>query len=75
MAAADRLLDLADRVLGDDFKLSGVPQEKLFAEMVQACNRKYNLRLNKSEGTPGASISPLQNPYYRGKQGMPDLDR
>jgi hypothetical protein len=73
--AADRLLDLADRVLGDDFKWSGVPQEKLFAEMVQICNRKYNLRLNKREATPGASISPLQNPYYRGKHGMPDLDR
>lgn len=67
--AGDLLLQLADTALGDQQIRTGVASEKLFDEAVAICNRKYNVRLNRRAGV-SVPQPMLQNPYYRGKQGM-----
>jgi hypothetical protein len=68
--AAVELLHQASNALGDKFYLSGLSTEAGFFEMVEACNRKFNTRLN-DQATEADEPEPLlQNRYYRKKQGL-----
>lgn len=68
-AAAD-LLDQAFKALGHRYDLLGISLEQGFTEMVEVCNRRFNTRLNDHDPQPEPPQPKLQNPYYRGKQGL-----
>jgi hypothetical protein len=68
--ASDALLDQASHALGTLYALSGISLDAGFAEMVEACNRRYNTRLNDQAEDEEADDPNLQNPYYRAKQGL-----
>jgi hypothetical protein len=69
--AAPDLLNAASNALTRRYSMSGISLDAGFFEMVEACNRKFNTRLNDFDPEPDPVVPPLQNPYYRGKQGMP----
>jgi hypothetical protein len=68
--AADELLNAASNALTKRYSLSGISLDGGFFEMVEACNRKFNTRLNDFDLDDDPVVPPLQNPYYRGKQGL-----
>lgn len=69
-AASVDLLNAASNALTRRYGMSGISLEAGFFEMVEACNRKFNTRLNDFDPEPDPVLPPLQNPYYRGKQGL-----
>lgn len=70
MDAGAELLHEASNALGNRYALSGISLEAGFVELVEANNRKYNLRIN-DEDEPEAEDEPrFSNPYWRGKQGL-----
>lgn len=68
--AAASLLHQASNALGRRYGMSGISLDAGFFEMVEACNRRFNTRLNDFDPEPEAEPPKLQNPYYRGKQGL-----
>ena len=60
----------ASKALDRRYGLSGISLDAGFFEMVEACNRKFNTRLNDFDPEPDPALPKLQNPYYRGQQGM-----
>jgi hypothetical protein len=68
--ASIELLHLASHALGNLYALSGISLDAGFAEMIEACNRRYNTRLNDQAEDEEADDPRLQNPYYRAKQGL-----
>jgi len=67
-AASIEVLNAASNALGERYGMSGISLEAGFIEMVETCNRKYNLKLNEPD--PEEEDPKLQNPYYRAKQGL-----
>ena len=54
--------------------LSGLSNEQYFAEKVEGLVRAYNLRMNAPAAEVPEPVEPVfSNPYYRGKQGLPEL--
>jgi hypothetical protein len=68
--AGSALLHEASKALDRKYGLSGISLDAGFFEMVEACNRKFNTKLNDFDPEPDPVLPKLQNPYYRGKQGM-----
>ncbi len=66
--ASAELLHEASNSLGDRYSLSGISQEAGFFELVEANNRKYNVRLN--DQADDEDDDPLGNPYFRAKSGL-----
>ncbi len=64
------LLREASNALGNRYALSGITEEAGFVELVEVNTRKYNLRMNDQDEPEQEDEPRLQNPYYRGKQGL-----
>ena len=60
----------ASHALGDSTACCGIRTDQLFAEMVAANNRKYNLRMNEQAEPEPEDEPEFRNPYYRAKQGL-----
>jgi hypothetical protein len=68
--ASDKLIDAASMALGHRYGMSGISLKQGFAEMVEACNRKYNTRLNEPpEDEPEPEDPKFRNEYYRQSRG------
>ena len=48
----------------------GVGPDQIFAELVAANNRKFNLCLNEQDKPEPEDEPNWRNPYYRAKQGL-----
>ncbi len=64
------LMHAASNALGERYSLSGISLDQGFAEMVEVCNRKYNIAVNDPDPEEDPEQPRLQNPYWRGKQGL-----
>jgi hypothetical protein len=71
VAAGFELLNVSETALDRRKSQKGITTSAAFAEMVQACNRKFNTALNDFEAVPDPALPNLQNPYYRAKEGLP----